>query len=805
VGCSFLLLVLLLMPSVQAARIIWVTETRDTDSDGIQDDQAFIDLLEAEGHTVDAQLGYWMSLDGAKVAALNNADLIVVSRACHSGNYDETGEALEWNAVETPLILMNPYVSRNSRWLWIDSTSIQNLVAPPMEVLAPGHALFAGVAMDGNTDVQASDAHVGSGQTSFIGTTNLGNGTLLAATGANTWIAEWEPGIEFYAGSGQIPAERRLLLCGGTQEVGATPQGAYNYTAQGEAIFLNAIKYMLGFLAYAPTPASGACDVARDVVLGWTPGIYAHTHDVYWGTAFADVNDADRDQPLGVLISPNQYANTLDLGRLVLGQTYYWRVDEVNHALDNTVFRGEVWRFTTEALAQPIESIFVTASGSHNADMGPEKTIDGSGLDTLDQHSTVATDMWLSSAGDRPWIQFEFNKLHKLREMWVWNSNQAIEAFVGLGAKDVTIEASTEGTVWTLLEDATEFVQATGMASYTANTVIDFKGVMARFVRITINTNHGMMPEYGLSEVRFFHVPVQAEAPQPKPDVTTENVDVELTWRAGREAVWHELQFSMDRTAVANGSALLATTRVPRFDLADQGLAFGTTYFWRVDEANENCIPPRHVGELWSFTTAAYLGIEDFEPYDDECRRIFFTWLDGWGHHRSEACSVAAYEGNGSGAIVGNTTAPFAETVLSYPAGGQSMPLVYDNSLEPYYSEASSAPYALPSDWAHGNPKVLSLYYQGSPSNDLGQLYVSLEDSASRVKVVKHPDPMAVQSPVWQEWQILLSEFYPLNLSGIKKLTIGVGDPDDAQAGGMGTLFIDHVRVGTPIQAGLLE
>jgi len=89
------------MPSVQAARIIWVTETRDTDSDGIQDDQAFIDLLEAEGHTVDAQLGYWMSLDGAKVAALNNADLIVVSRACHSGNYDETGEALEWNAVET--------------------------------------------------------------------------------------------------------------------------------------------------------------------------------------------------------------------------------------------------------------------------------------------------------------------------------------------------------------------------------------------------------------------------------------------------------------------------------------------------------------------------------------------------------------------------------------------------------------------------------------------------------------------------------------------------------------------------------
>jgi hypothetical protein len=807
-ACSSLLLVLLLMPSVQAAHIIWVTETRDTDVDGIQDDQAFIDLLEAEGHTVDAQADHWKTLDGAKVAALNNADLVIVSRASSSGNYDETGEPHEWNSLETPLILMNVYISRSSRWLWVDSTSIQNLVAPTMEVSTPGHAVFVGVALDENNDVNALDGSVGSGQTSFLGTTHLGNGTLLAAAGTNIWIAEWEPGMEFYVGSAQAPAERRLLLCGGTQEVGATAQGAYNYTEQGESIFLNAVKYMLGTqceLASAPVPESGAHDVTRNLVLSWTPGICAHTHDVYLGMDLVEVNGADRDNPLGVLISQGQEANTLDVGQLELDRAYYWRVDEVNSVLDNAVLRGEVWSFTTEALVCPVETVFVTASGSHNADMGPEKTIDGSGLDTLDRHSTVATDMWLSSAGHRPWIQFEFNKVLKLCEMWVWNSNQAIEAFVGLGAKDVAIETSAEGREWTLLEDATEFVQATGTANYSANTVIDFKGAMARFVRITINANYGMMPEYGLSEVRFFHVPVQAEAPQPIPDVTTGSVDVELTWRAGREAVSHELHFGMDHAAVTNGSALLAITRVPRFDLADQDLAFGTTYFWRVDEVNENSIPLRHVGELWSFTTAAYLEVEGFEPYDDACKRIFFTWLDGWGHHPSETCGLAAYDGNGSGAIVGNATAPFAEKILSYPAGGQSMPLVYDNSLEPYYSEASSAAYALPSDWAHGNPKILSLYYQGSPSNDVGQLYLSLEDNASRVKVVKHPDPMALQSAVWQEWQILLSEFSALDLSSIKKLTIGVGDQDDAQAGGMGTLYIDNLRVGTPIQAGSLE
>ena len=76
--------------------------------------------------------------------------------------------------------------------------------------------------------------------------------------------------------------------------------------------------------------------------------------------------------------------------------------------------------------------------------MGPEKTIDGSGLDAQDQHSVSASQMWLSKKGQSPiWIQYEFDKVYKLYQMWVWNSNQAIEPFVGFGAKDVTIETST--------------------------------------------------------------------------------------------------------------------------------------------------------------------------------------------------------------------------------------------------------------------------------------------------------------------------------------------------------------------------
>ena len=60
-----------------------------------------------------------------------------------------------------------------------------------------------------------------------------------------------------------------------------------------------------------PAPATNAMDVPRDVVLGWTPGPYAETHDVYFGTGFDDVNDASRANPLGVLVSQGQDAEHL--------------------------------------------------------------------------------------------------------------------------------------------------------------------------------------------------------------------------------------------------------------------------------------------------------------------------------------------------------------------------------------------------------------------------------------------------------------------------------------------------------------
>ncbi len=142
------------------------------------------------------------------------------------------------------------------------------------------------------------------------------------------------------------------------------------------------------------------------------------------------------------------------------GTTYYWRVDEVNAAPDNTVYQGDLWSFTTEPYAYPITSLTATASSAQNGS-GPEKTIDGSGL-TGDLHGVDGTTMWLSTGVQPNWIQYQFDKIYKLYDLKVWNSNQTMEAFVGWGAKDVKIEYSTDGATWTTLANVPQFARAPG-------------------------------------------------------------------------------------------------------------------------------------------------------------------------------------------------------------------------------------------------------------------------------------------------------------------------------------------------------
>ncbi|MGE5293637.1 MAG: LamG-like jellyroll fold domain-containing protein, partial [Solirubrobacterales bacterium] len=420
------------------------------------------------------------------------------------------------------------------------------------------------------------------------------------------------------------------------------------------------------------------------------------------------------------------------------------------------------WSFTVEPYAYPVTNVTATASGSA-AGMEPQNTVNGSGLDDLDQHSASATHMWMSAGTLPAWIQFEFDAIYKLDEMWVWNSNQLIENLLGFGAKDVAIEYSTDGETWAALDGVPEFSRAPGSPTYTANTTIDLKGIMARYVKLTINSNWGgMTQQTGLSEVRFFYVPTVAREPVPTNGATDVSVEAGLDWRPGRETASHVVYLGTDSAAVAAGTVPSKTVTEHGYSPAD--LAFGTQYFWRVDEIEST---GTYTSDVWSFSTEPYAVIEDFESYNDDNRRIYQTWIDG------------VTDGS-SGSQVGYNESPFAERTVVH-GGKQSMPLIYNNASFAFSQTTRTFDEA--QDWTAHGVKTLSLHFAGTAENT-GRLYVKIGAS----KVLYDGDATDVARAGWQAWNIDLSAVN--GVGSVDSLTIGIEG-----SGAAGTLYIDDIRL----------
>ena len=238
---------------VQAAHIVVVSENIDGDLDRLEDDYELIDWLVAEGHSVDVRRNTWEHLDDQRITELNAADLIIVSRTTNSGLYMHGSEPTQWNSLTTPLLLMNPYFTRTIRWNWINYDMVTNYtLSIDAEVLDAWPSHLPGRRSDdlgaSRHVVQVIDPTVGTGITSFVDTTDVGNGHLIARVAGTdlSWIVEWDAGVEFYNGAGQFAGGKRLLFCAGTQEQGDSRQGEFNLTPEGRHMLRNAIAYLLG-------------------------------------------------------------------------------------------------------------------------------------------------------------------------------------------------------------------------------------------------------------------------------------------------------------------------------------------------------------------------------------------------------------------------------------------------------------------------------------------------------------------------------------------------------------------------------
>jgi hypothetical protein len=511
--------------------------------------------------------------------------------------------------------------------------------------------------------------------------------------------------------------------------------------------------------ASLPSPAINATDVPRDATVSWTAAETAQKHDVYLGTDFADVNNATVAKPLNGLVSTGQTDVTFaPLSVLQYGKVYYWRVDETS--ANGTVTKGDVWSFTVEPYAYPIKNITATAF-SASAGAGAQNTVNGSGLNSADQHSTDLKDMWLSAGTQPNWIQFAFDKAYKLSEMWVWNSNQMIEAFIGFGAKNVKVEYSMDGSTWTELQGVPPFAQGTGSPTYTSNTTVNCGGVSAKYVKLTILSQWGFVPQAGLSEVRFFSAPMQARAPVPAVAATGVSLDATFSWRPGREAASHKVYLGTDQNAVANGAVAAQTVTSHSFSPAS--LLYGTTYYWRVDEVNTVTYP----GDVWSFTTTAFGVVDDFESYNDDSNRIYDSWIDGLTDGKS-------------GSQVGYDAAPFAEQKIIH-GGKQAMPLKYDNTAKSF-SEAVQT-FSPAQNWTANGVKSLTLWFQGAAGNG-GQLYVKINGT----KVAYNGSASDIAKPAWIPWNIDLSTVG--SVTKVTSLTIGIEG-----SGSKGILYIDDIRL----------
>jgi len=102
-------------------------------------------------------------------------------------------------------------------------------------------------------------------------------------------------------------------------------------------------------LAAGPDPADGVTIEQSWANLGWQPGTWAVSHDVYFGTDYDDVEQGAEGTFVGNTTSVFQvvgFPGFPAADGLQPGTTYYWRVDEINPDNSESPWKGIVWSFT---------------------------------------------------------------------------------------------------------------------------------------------------------------------------------------------------------------------------------------------------------------------------------------------------------------------------------------------------------------------------------------------------------------------------------------------------------------------------
>jgi hypothetical protein len=267
------------------------------------------------------------------------------------------------------------------------------------------------------------------------------------------------------------------------------------------------------------------------------------------------------------------------------------------------------------------------------------------------------------------------------------------------------------------------------------------------------------------------------------PDPANDAVDVSqtpvLSWVPGVFADTYEVYFGTDATSLElKGSGNLGAE-----SFEPGQLEWNTTYYWRIDEANNADADSPWTGPLWSFTTANFLIIDDMEAYNDidegveGSNRIYNAWVDG-------------YDDPTNGSQSGHLDPPFYEESIVH-SGDKSLPLYYDNAVG---KSESTLTLTDKRDWTVNGVDTLTIWFRGDSANAAEQMYVTLNGNAR----VNYDNPDAATLTRWTEWNIDLQAFADqgVNLANVNSITLGFS----SVTGGAGTTYFDDIRLYAPEQ-----
>jgi hypothetical protein len=448
--------------------------------------------------------------------------------------------------------------------------------------------------------------------------------------------------------------------------------------------------------AYSPVPADGAKFLGPDVKLNWAAGYGTKLHNVYFGDNFADVDAGTGGAAKGPAVTPS-----FNIGTLEPGKTYYWRIDEFDGF---ETHKGDTWTFTT---AGP--------GGGLRADYYKGMNFETLALTRTDPEINFN---WGDPGGPDPAVGDD-----NFSARWTGEVEAAFtETYTFYPRTDDGVRLYVDGQLlvdrWVDRSPAEDKATIDLVAGNTYSLVMEYYenggGAVAELRWSSPRTPKQIIPQAALS------LPLKASSPTPRSGSIDVKQTTDISWGAGDEAASHEVYFGTDEEAVRN-----ATTASPEFKATkalgsesyDPGkLEWATTYYWRVDEINPANPDSPWIGNVWSFTTADFLIIDDFEGYDAAANQIWFSWHDGLGYGTPGVDPYFA--GNGTGAAVGDESTPsFTEETIVH-GGSQSMPLVFDNNKQGFskYSQAELTLTA-PRDWTEGDVANLTLWFRGLPAS----------------------------------------------------------------------------------------